>query len=763
MTPVMNLSATSQTERLRISLEGAVQGVGFRPAVYRLAERLQLSGWVRNTEAGLEIEVEGEPPQLLEFTAQLRLARPAAALVVDEKKVRVAPRGVSGFEILASQEKSPAVQPKLAAILPDLATCAECLAEIDDPANRRHGYAFTNCTQCGPRYTILVDIPYDRPHTTMHWFSLCKMCRQEYSSVNDRRFHAQPNACPDCGPQLWLSPAPAHPAASHVFADVALALTQGKIVALKGVGGFQLLVDARNPVAVARLRERKQREHKPLALLMPSLAEVRRYCEVNAEEVALLSSPAAPIVLLQRRESPPEEVTAELAPEVAPHSSCLGVMLPCSPLHHLLMQHHPFPLVATSGNVAGEPLAIDNEQALAQLKDVADLFVLHDRPIARACDDSVVRLVDGPQILRRARGFAPLPVIVTPRLRPVLAVGGHLKNTVALGFGRQVWLSQHIGDLDSPETRNAFEGTIDDLCRLYRFKPEVIVSDLHPDYASTRWAQRYARINAIPHQRVQHHQAHLASCAAEHNLDRPFLGVAWDGAGLGLDGTTWGGEFFVAERNRFEHIASLRPFALPGGEAAMRDCARPAAGLLWKTHGPNKARRYVQPQLAAMLTYEINSPPTSSVGRLFDAVAWLAGAAEQNRFEGQAAMRLEHAIGRLQTDDSYAIASSKGTGDWTSLIADVQADHAKGVALALISAKFHNALAGWILNVAQSAKMKHVVLSGGVFQNAYLTRRSRRLLEDGGFAVFTHRQVPTNDGGLALGQAVLGGRIHEGD
>ena len=741
-----------QTERLRIALQGAVQGVGFRPTVYRLAERMRLSGWVRNTSAGLEIEIEGDAEQLYIFLLQLRAATPAAAVIASEETFRVAPCGGFGFEILPSAGDASDGTPKLAAILPDIATCSQCLAEVFDPENRRCGYSFTNCTQCGPRYSIVLDIPYDRPNTTMQKFLLCSSCRREYGSLHDRRFHAQPNACATCGPRLWLSPVGS--GSENIFSEIAGALAQGKIVALKGIGGFQLLVDARDSTAVVRLRERKLREHKPFAMLMPSLECILRYCDVDSEEEGLLLSAAAPIVLLQPKDAD------DLAPEVAQHSSCIGVMLPCSPIHHLLMAHHPFPLVATSGNLVGEPIAIDNEEALDRLKDVADIFVLHDRPIARACDDSVVRLADHPQILRRARGYAPLPVAVPYDLRPVLAVGGHLKNTVAIGFGRQVWLSQHIGDLDSPEARDAFDRTIEDLCRLYRFAPEVIVSDLHPDYASTRWAEQHARTSGVALVQVQHHHAHIASCAAENGLTEPYLGVAWDGAGLGLDGTIWGGEFFVSDRNRFERIASLRPFALPGGEAAMRDCSRPAAGLLWEMRSSTTARQQVQNQFAAMLAHEINAPQSSSVGRLFDAVAYLAGAAQQNLFEGQAATRLEGAIGQTQTDEAYLIAAANGIGDWSSLVEGVQADQRSGVALGLISAKFHNALADWLLAVARTTKIRNVVLSGGVFQNAYLTRRSRRILEADGFEVFTHRQVPANDGGLALGQAVLAGTIH---
>jgi hydrogenase maturation protein HypF len=744
-----------KVQRLRIVLQGAVQGVGFRPTVYRLAQTMRLAGWVRNTLAGLEIEIEGDMQQLDQFQLLLRTATPAPAVIASETTFRVAPSGSCGFEILPSDEDASNESPKLAAILPDLATCSECLADVLDSNNRRLGYPFANCTLCGPRYTIVLDIPYDRSNTTMKTFPLCPACRREYGSVQDRRFHAQPNACATCGPHVWLLPAGSD--AANVFSEIADALAQGKIVAMKGIGGFQLLVDARNSAAVIRLRARKQREHKPFAMLMPSVECVRHYGEVDAEEETLLRSAAAPIVLLEWKD------LGNLTPEVAGESSCLGVMLPSSPLQHLLMARYPFPLVATSGNLNGEPIAFDNEEAQERLRDVADLFVLHNRPIARACDDSVVRLVDRPQLVRRARGYAPLPITVPRKLRPVLAVGGHLKNTVAIGFGRQVWMSQHIGDLESLEARDGFERTIRDLCKLYRFTPELIVSDLHPDYASTRWAQPYAKQAGLPLVQVQHHHAHVAGCAAENGLDGPYLGVAWDGAGAGLDGTLWGGEFFAVDGSNFERVASLRPFALPGGEAAMRDCSRPAAGLLWKTLPPDRTREVIQPQIVAMMERGINTPESSSVGRLFDAVSYLAGAAQSNRFEGQAAMTLERAIGRIQTDEAYSISDADRLGDWSALVQGVLADRTNGIALGVISAKFHHALANWVVAVARSNKLRNVVLSGGVFQNAYLTRRSRRLLEAQGFKVFTHRQVPTNDGGLALGQAVLAATIYEGE
>ncbi len=718
------------TERLRICLFGAVQGVGFRPFVYRLATELALAGWVLNSGAGLTIEVEGPPEALAEFARRLESERPAAALVLTSESSRLAPAGFTSFEI----RPSDAASERTAAVLADLATCEACLTELFDPGDRRHLYPFTNCTHCGPRYTIVLDIPYDRPNTTMREFQLCPDCRREYTDPADRRFHAQPTACPRCGPQLDLG-----------VAEAAEGLRAGRILALKGIGGFQLLVDARDERAVARLRRRKRREEKPFALLMPSLEAVRQYCRASPAEEAALRSPAAPILLLEPSGRP------GLAPNVAPSSPFLGVMLPYSPLHHLLACQFPFPLVATSGNLSDEPIAISNEEARQRLGAVADLFLTHNRGIARPSDDSVVRLSRGREmLLRRARGYAPLPVRVARELKPVLAVGGHLKNTVAIAVGRQVIVSQHIGDLDTIEARGAFERAIDDLCRLYRFKPELVVCDLHPDYASTRWA----RASGLPVAAVQHHQAHVAACAAENDLRGDYLGVGWDGTGFGLDQTIWGGEFFLAGDDSMRRIAHLRPFRLPGGEAAIRQGWRSATSLLWEIFGPDaEAATGPRRTLWRMLERGVNSPLTSSVGRLFDALASLAGVAQESRFEGQAAMLLERAIGPLRTEERYPLPG----GDWEPLVRAAAADARAGVGPALMAARFHNALAAWIAEVALQVGVPQVALSGGVFQNRYLTERAVVLLEELGFRVYTHQRVPPNDGGIALGQAVLGG------
>lgn len=700
-----------KASRLRISLAGALQGVGFRPFVHSLAVSMGLAGWVRNTASGALIEIEGAAGELDEFRRRMRAELPPAAMILAEEFSWLAPSGVAGFGIKASEPN----ELKTAAVLPDLATCPDCLKEMRTTGERRFGYAFTNCTRCGPRYTIVEAIPYDRPNTTMAGFELCEACQAEYADPQDRRFHAQPIACPACGPKL-----------SGSVGSAAAVLSEGGILALKGIGGYQLLCDARDEPAVLRLRERKLREWKPFAVMMPSMEELRRHARVSEEEAELLESAAAPIVLLEAIDG------SGLAPAVRRGSPWLGAMLPYSPLHHLLMAVFPHPVVCTSGNLSDEPIAIANEEAHGRLGRVADAFLDHDRRVARPCDDSVARITAGrTTLLRRARGYAPMPVWTGRAMPRVLALGGHLKNTIALAVGRQVVVSQHIGDLDSPESRDAFVRTIDDLCRLYSFEPDLVACDLHPDYFSTVHASSFG----CEVRKVQHHHAHAASCIAENGLEGAVLGVTWDGTGLGTDGTIWGGEMFLVEGGRFDRVAHLRPFLLPGGDAAMKDCSRPASGVLHALGRPSPHQ--------AMLERRLNTVETTSVGRLFDALAYLGGFTERNRFEGEAGLLMEAAA--MREDGGRAVPMPGG--DWRAL-AEAFIDRPSARML-------HESLVGWIVGTALETRVKQVALSGGCFQNALLVALAVTELERRGIRVATHQRVPANDGGIALGQAVL--------
>ncbi|MCX8103930.1 MAG: carbamoyltransferase HypF, partial [Candidatus Bipolaricaulota bacterium] len=564
-----------QMARLKIAIHGAVQGVGFRPFVYRLAIELKLTGWVLNSAQGVFIEAEGTKEQLEEFVRRLERDKPPRAFLQSLEASWLDPVGYTAFEIRHSDESGQ----KIAFILPDIATCPDCWREIFDPNNRRYRYPFTNCTNCGPRFSIIEALPYDRPNTTMKIFRMCPDCQAEYENPLDRRFHAQPNACPQCGPHLELWDAKGTVLAQHddALCQAAEAIRVGQIIAVKGLGGFHLICDARNDDAVQELRRRKHREEKPFALMYPSLELVQAHCEVSPLEERALTSPEAPIVLMRRRES------VQIASSVAPRNPYLGIMLPYTPLHHLLMAELGFPVVATSGNLSDEPICTDEHEALIRLKEIADLFLVHNRPIARHVDDSIVRIVGSQElVLRRARGFAPLPITLrNPERRTVLAVGAHLKNTVALAVGSTVFISQHIGDLETAEAFGAFQRVIQDFERLYDAQPSVIAHDLHPDYLSTQYAQgRKPRTVG-----VQHHYAHVLACMAENELDSSVLGVSWDGTGYGLDGTIWGGEFLRATRESFTRVAHLRTFRLPGGERAIQEPRRSALGVLYELFG----------------------------------------------------------------------------------------------------------------------------------------------------------------------------------
>ena len=745
--------AVEARERLRLSVGGAVQGVGFRPFVYRLAGECGLAGFVLNSSRGVVIEIEGDPAGVRRFVSRLDRDKPAAARIASLEITRLTPSGERRFAI----RESEASDEKTAVILPDRATCRACRDEISDPDDRRFRYPFTNCIDCGPRYSIVRGIPYDRPNTTMRAFTLCPECRREYGDPSDRRFHAQPNACPACGPRLELATPDGTPVPGDPIEGAVALLRAGRILGLKGIGGFQLLVDAAPGEPVARLRRLKRREAKPFAVMFPSIEAVRRSCRVGPIEASLLADPAAPIVLLRPRAG------SGLAPEVSLSAPRVGAMLPYSPLHHLLLRRLDRPVVATSGNLGGEPIVTENRAAVERLGGVADAFLRHDRPIARPCDDSVARVVaGGPAVLRRARGYAPLPIRAKRPLPRILALGAHLKSAVAIAVGRQVILGQHIGDLDSEEARRAFRRAVDDLCGLYAFSPEIVACDLHPDYFSTRHAESLG----LPVARVQHHEAHLAACAADNEIEGPYLGVAWDGSGYGTDGTIWGGEFLSWNGEAFARAGRLRPFRLVGGESAARDGRKSAFGVLSQAD-PGLAAgclRLTDEERAvfpAIVARGVHAPWTSSVGRLFDAVAAITGVARRSRFEGEAAMRLEGAIGGERGEAAYPAPVEAGRMielDWRPLVAAIALDVSRGRSASRVALLFHNTLVEWILEVARATGMEHVVLGGGVFQNGYLAGRAVARLEALGFRPHVCRRVPPNDGGIALGQAVLAAR-----
>jgi hydrogenase maturation protein HypF len=654
----------------------------------------------------------------------------------------------------------------------DLATCAECLGEIQSARQRRYRYPFTNCTNCGPRWSIIEALPYDRPRTSMAAFRMCPDCRAEYGDPTDRRFHAQPIACPKCGPQLQLLDS--HGAETAVrdeaLEQAAGAILSGRILALKGLGGFQLVADATRPESVARLRQRKRRPHKPFAIMLASLDEVRCRCEVSDREAQALARHEAPILLLRRLEA--NGAVDDLTECIAPGNPYLGVMLPYTPLHHLLMAAVGRPIVCTSGNLSEEPMAVTTEEATRRLGAIADLFLVHDRPIVRPVDDSVARITrQGLQLLRRARGYAPLPINLGFELPRVLALGGHLKNTVALGIGRQAIVGGHVGDLESTLSVEVHEQAARDLADFFQVVPEVVACDLHPDYASTRHAERLASQWEVPLVRVQHHHAHVAACMAEHRLEGPVLGFAWDGTGYGPDGTVWGGEALVCDGPEFRRVAHLRTFALPGGDQAVREPRRSALGLLFEIYGDEAAEfardwftKRELDTLMVLLDRSLHSPRTSSTGRLFDAVAALCGLPTRISFEGQAAMALEFAADPEERE-AYPLPLSDATppvADWEPLVRAVLSDRAAGETVGRISARFHNALAELAATVAQRWGGTEVVLSGGCFQNALLTERVGVRLLQSGFKVYTHFEVPPGDGGIALGQLWIAAKRSKG-
>jgi len=752
-------------QRLRLQIQGAVQGVGFRPFIYRLANSLKLKGWINNSAQGVTIEVEGVRQKLTEFSLRIEKEKPSRAYIHSLESSHLDPVGYTSFEIKESSQTG-----KLTAlVLPDIATCPDCLAEVFDPQNRRYLYPFTNCTNCGPRFSIIKALPYDRPSTTMKIFEMCDDCQAEYNDPANRRFHAQPNACPQCGPRLefWDSKGNVLNSYHQALVDAVEAIRDGAVVAVKGLGGFHLIVDATNQNAVRTLRERKRREEKPFALMYPSLDLIKSHCEVSPAEERLLLSPESPIVLLKKKSYTTEGTNPSIDELVAPGNPYLGIMLPYTPLHHILMSELNSPVVATSGNISDEPICIDENEALERLGEIADLFLVNNRPIARHVDDSIVRIVlDRELVMRRARGYAPLPISIKKKAPAILAMGAHLKNTIALSVENQIFISQHIGDLETDAAYVAFQNVIQSFKRLYNSEPQSIVCDAHPDYLSTQYAQR----QNLPINKVQHHYAHIRACMLENEIEPPVLGVSWDGTGYGLDNTVWGGEFFHITKDDYHRVAHFRRFPLPGGELAIKEPRRAAIGLLYEMDGHFNQKNL--PPLASfssrelsliktMLDKKINSPLTSSAGRLFDAVASLIGLRQINRFEGQAAMELEFQLDEANIDDYYdfELTSHKNLGNspihlvnWEIIVRQILNDRDCQISAGIISKKFHNTLSEIIIEIAKRVREPKVVMGGGCFQNKYLTERTVQRLGEENFHPYWHQRIPPNDGGIAVGQ-----------
>ena len=783
---MINASVTTKPDkpatiatRLHLDVQGVVQGVGFRPFVYTLATQLHLTGFVGNASGGVFIEVEGQANDVATFYQQLVTAPPPLARIETIERKPVPPQHSRTFEIVHSQNQAQAHT----LISPDLCICPDCLRELFDPNDHRYRYPFINCTNCGPRFTITKDVPYDRPLTTMAGFVMCQACQAEYEDPRNRRFHAQPNACPTCGPQIsfrWTRElgtpdlATHHQAARTLTADAALQAAQqvirvGGIVAVKGIGGFHLACDARSDQAVQTLRQRKHRSDKPFAVMAWDVDAVRQFAEVDETEARLLTSRERPIVLLQKK------ADCYLSEFVAPGNKMIGVMLPYTPLHYLLLHNDQTPdspaiLVMTSGNDSNQPIVKDNDEAMEKLSPLADALLLHDRPIHMRCDDSVVRVFAGQELpMRRSRGYAPFPVKLPFPVQPILAVGGELKSTFCLCNGTHALLSQHLGDMENLETLQAFEQAVEHYQRIFRVQPTIIAGDLHPGYLSSQRAQRHA--GAARFVTVQHHHAHLAAVMAEHGLDgqTPVIGLCFDGTGYGTDGAIWGGEVLVADYRGFRRMAHLRYTPLPGGDVSVKRPYRMALAHLWQAgvewHAalpavaacPLLERNVLHHQFAT----GFNTVPTSSMGRLFDAVAALTGVRQTVNYEGEAAIELE-ALALDDAEGAYHFALADGepiTFDPAPVLMAVVDDVLAGVPAGVIATRFHRAVAEISINLClrlrHQEQINTVALSGGVFQNVKLLQLVTQQLQAHQFQVLFHRIVPPNDGGLALGQAVV--------
>jgi hydrogenase maturation protein HypF len=746
---------------LQIHIKGIVQGVGFRPFVYNLAVQFGLVGWVRNTSGGVDIEVNGSDPAVSQFILTLKGKSPPLARIDRIDSTPCLPNGYTTFTIIESQAKPGEFIP----ISPDVSICMDCRGELFNPNDRRYRYPFINCTNCGPRFTIIKDIPYDRPMTTMAAFQMCKTCLEEYQDPADRRFHAQPVACPDCGPKVWFEKDNQIIPGDGI--EIAREwLREGKILAIKGLGGFHLACDATDVAAVKELRRRKQRSDKPFALMAFDISIIERYCEVSEEEARILNSFAHPIVLLERK--PGNKIAAETAPK----QKSLGMMLPYTPLHLLILEPAPgFPevLVMTSGNMSEEPICFEDDDARLRLGGLADGFLMHNRPIHMRVDDSVVREYGSkPYFIRRSRGYAPDPMVLVEPIRPILAVGGELKNVFCLTRQDYAFISHHIGDMENYETYRSFEESISHFERLFRIQPEMIACDLHPNYLASRYARERASRQSIPLIEVQHHHAHLAACLAENGWTskEPVIGLSFDGTGYGTDGAIWGSEILLGGYAGFQRLYHLPYIEMPGGDLAIRKPARMAlaslrqAGLDWEPDLPPAEALCAEEQAAirSQLEHHLNTVPTSSLGRLFDTVASLIGVCQTATYEGQAAIELE-ALANPDERELYPVEVNDGLIKIFPMLAAIIADWRAGLPLSSISARFHNSLVQVILEACQAIRgdysVNTIALSGGVWQNQFLLRRTINSLELQDFKVLIHHQLPPNDGCIALGQALV--------
>ena len=748
-------------QRLRVHVQGIVQGVGFRPFIYQLAHRNRLKGYVANTPKGVEIEVEGGREALHHFLQELPKTAPPLATITQIDSEELPAAHYSTFEIRSSEEG----QERAALISPDTATCSDCLRELFDQHDRRYLYPFINCTNCGPRYTIINDIPYDRPKTSMAAFTMCNECSREYYDPMDRRFHAQPNACWACGPHVWLADGEGKDLGiKEPISEAASLLSQGAILAVKGLGGFHLAVDATQREAVKRLRLRKGREEKPLALMSSSLEQIETYAFLGEDERQLLISAKRPIVIVPKR---PSDI---IAPEVAPRNRSFGVMLPYTPLHHLLLSHPFVALVMTSGNMSEEPIAIDNQEAVKRLGTIADYFLFHDRDIILRSDDSVLRIAGGrPRQIRRSRGYVPVPIFLRKSVPTVLALGGELKSTICLTTENRAFVGQHIGDLENLETLEFLEQSVDHLQRILELRPRLLVHDLHPDYLTTQLAEAQEEFPTLA---VQHHHAHVVSCMAEHGLQSTVLGLTLDGTGYGEDGTVWGGEILLADEKSYERVAHFEYVPMPGGAKAIKEPWRMAVAYLWATFGEEifqddllSLRNWDCNQievLLQMMQRKVNSPLTSSCGRLFDGVAAIIGLRDRIAYEGQAAIELEQCL--KPTTERYQYELREVGGKLllspTTIFRQVYEDTVSGVEPPVISGKFHQTMVEMFaeasLHLCKHHGINRIVCSGGVFQNVFLLENLEVRLGDLGLEVYTPELIPANDACISLGQAVIG-------